>query len=277
MNSTPWASNHDGSLNSLRRVQGNLTVDMIMVRRDNFDTCLVDETAAQVKARNGRQFSYFPVADAGGHILGLYDAERWFNREAPESTVGDDFEPLSEDILIGADASIVEFIMQADSHPTNLVVSGNRIEGLVSLSDIQQLPARAAIFTLITSLEMAMSIAISHHWPYGNSWLAHLSEARRDKIFEEIKKAKSGDGFVSELAFTQIHNKACIVGRAKLLDRSRTGIETSFRKIVRLRDSVAHSNEYATTPASAREVCGIVREIYQFKEELLNVIEPQQG
>lgn len=277
MANTAWASNHDGSLNSFRRVQGNLTVDLIMVRREDFDTCAVEESAAQVKARNARQFSYFPVADAKGRILGLYDAERWFRREAPESKIEGDFEPLSEDILIGADASIVEFIMQADSHPTNLVVSGSRIEGLVNLSDIQQLPARAAIFTLITSLEMAMSLTISHHWQDGNGWIAHLSDNRRDRMLNEIKQAKQRDNFVSELAFTQIHDKACIIGREGLLGRSRTRIEASFRTIGELRDSVAHSNEYAATPDDAKMVCRVVRDIYEIKAELLKVIETESG
>lgn len=277
MNSSAWASNHDGSLDKLRRVQGNLTVDLIMVRRNDFDTCALDETAAQIKARNAKQFSYFPVADDEGHIIGLYEAERWFSDDAPETKVEDEFEPLSEGFLIGADASIIDFILQADAHPTNLVVSGSRIAGLVSLSDIQQLPARAAIFTLITSLEMAMSLAISHHWSDGNDWISHLSHERRDKMLKEIKKAKQGDSFINELAFTQIHDKACIIGREKLLNRSRTKVEKSFKKIGALRDSVAHSNEYSATPGSAKDVCKVVQDIYQIKEELLKVIESKSG
>lgn len=246
-----------------------------MVHREHFDTCSVDETAAQIKERNSMQFSYFPVADSKGGILGLYNAERWFDGEAPETEVRDDFVRLSEDILIGADASIIDFIMQADIHPTNLVVSGSRIEGLVSLSDIQQLPSRAAIFTLITSLEMAMAMAISHHWPDANGWLSHLSDERRNKVLDEIRKTKNDDGFVNELAFTQIHDKACIIGREGLLGQSRTKIEQSFKKIRALRDSVVHSNEYAATPGSAQDVCGVVREIFHIKEELLKVIDRQ--
>ncbi|QDZ00121.1 hypothetical protein FQ775_06845 [Nitratireductor mangrovi] len=270
---TDWASNHDGSLEALRRVQGNLTVDLIMVRRDAFDTCSLDETAAQIKRRNAKQFSYFPVADAEEQILGLYNAERWFTVVPPDTRVADDFEGLSEDMLIGADASIVDFVVQADSHPTNLVVSGRQIAGLVSLSDIQQLPARAAIFALITSLEMAMSLAISGRYPNCGDWMALLSEERRIGLLEEIEKAQQRDIFLSEIAFTQIHDKACIVGKSGLLDRSRTSVEKSFKKIRALRDNVAHANNYAATPAEARSVCGVVRDVYKMKSELLKVIE----
>ena len=71
----------------------------------------------------------------------------------PHEPIADYFEPLSEDHLIGADASIIDFVMQAENHPVRLVVSDDEVAGLVSLSDLQHLPVRAAIFTLITSLE----------------------------------------------------------------------------------------------------------------------------
>ena len=66
--------------------------------------------------------------------------------------------------MIGADASIVEFVMTADKRPIRMVVSGDRVAGLVSLSDLQHLPVRAAIFTLITSLEIAMAKRIEEEW-----------------------------------------------------------------------------------------------------------------
>lgn len=273
-----WATNHDASLEGLRRVQVSLTVDLIMVRRDApFETCSVDETAAQIKRRNAKQFSYFPIANAEGQIIGLYDAERWFRADAPDTPVGTDFKTLSEEIIIGADASIVDFLSRADRYPTNLVVSGRQIAGLVSLSDIQQLPARAAIFTLITSLEMAMSLTISLRWPVVADWKSLLSDGRREKLIDEINEAKRRDGFVSEIAFTQIHDKACIIGKGNLLGLSRTKIEKTFKKIGDLRDNVAHANEYAATPNDARDVCGVIKEIYEFKAALLKVIESRKG
>lgn len=157
-----WAPNHDASIEKLWRVQSSLTVGLIMVARDGFDTCTPTETAADVQRRNAYSFSYFPVENEG-RILGLYNAERWFSGIAPDTPVADDFQALSEDILIAADASIFDFIMQADRHPTNLVVSGSQIAGLVSLSDIQQLPVRAALFSAITSFEMAMALVIETH------------------------------------------------------------------------------------------------------------------
>jgi len=49
-------------------------------------------------------------------------------------------QPLSEDNLIGADAGILAFVKMADRHSCRLVIAGSEITGLVSLSDVQQLP-----------------------------------------------------------------------------------------------------------------------------------------
>jgi hypothetical protein len=202
-----WATNHDASLDGLRQVQGSLTVDLIMVPRSAFQTCTTGETAAQVKSRNAHGFSYFPVVDRRQRVIGLYHAERWLSADAPDTSIADDFERLSEDIVIGADASIFDFVMQADTYPIKLVVSGNQIAGLVSLSDLQKLPVRASLFALITSLEMAMALAIERRWPNPDDWMGMLSEGRRATLLNAIDDAKVGDGFVSEIAFTQLHDK----------------------------------------------------------------------
>ena len=154
--STRWANPGDPGPDVLERVQRSLTVDMIMAPRDNLETCRCDEIASTIMARNARKFSYLPVVDETERILGLYCAARWFDRNAPKEAIGNDFVPFSEDIVIGADASIIDLVKTADQRQTGLVVSGDRVAGLVSLSDLQQLPVRAAQFTLITRLEIAM-------------------------------------------------------------------------------------------------------------------------
>lgn len=262
---------HDTSLDKLHKVQGSLTVGLIMVPRGEMLTCAPGDHAADVKDRNRDNFSFIPVV-VGDRVIGLYNAERWFDQDTPDTRVGDDFLPMSEDIVIGADASIFDFIRQADTHPTNLVVSGNRIAGLVSLYDIQQLPVRAALFALITSLEMAMAEAVKARWPRASDWMEGLSDGRRKKLAGLIAKARTDDSFVSEIAFTQFSDKADLIAKGKLLSGSRRALEREFGAIRDLRDKLAHANSYAHTPEAAKGVCEIVRSIYQLKEELFEAI-----
>lgn len=271
-----WASNHDASIEKLQRVQGSLTVDLIMIERDDFFTCKADETAREVAAKNTNQFSFLPVIDQHDQIIGLYNAERWFTNEAPQTKVGNDIQQLSEQIIIGADASIFDFIRQADAHPTNLVISRERIAGLVSMSDIQQLPVRAALFSLITSLEMAMAATIQRHWPQTDGWLALLKEHRQQKLNEEISIAKERDVFVDAIAFTQFCDKTDLIREAQILPTPECGSKGKLKNIQKLRDNLAHANSYADTPKEARKVCEVVRSIYKLKEELLGFISTSQ-
>ena len=266
----PWAKRGDVGLDVLGRVQDGLTVDMIMTRRNDLMTCRCEEAAREVKARNNEhRFSFIPVKDGNGRIQGLYHARRWFDQEAPDGPIGDDFERLSEDLVIGANASILEFVRTADERPTRLVISGDQIAGLISQSDLQLLPVRAALSTLMTSLEMAMAERIEAEWPdTASDWLNLLSPGRRTKILERIDIAREEDGFVNEIVFADLPDKADIIVKRRLIGGSATKLRRCFKAVGRLRNKLAHANYYAETPEAASQVSAVVRTIFSIKEEL---------
>lgn len=243
-----------------------------MVPREDFMTCTSEETEAEIQRRNLQHYSYIPVLDDRNRILGLYDAEKHFAAAAPDQQLGSHYSPLSEDILIGANASIFDFILQADTHPTNLVISGEKIAGLVSLSDIQQLPVRAALFALVTSLEMALGVMIGRLWPNTGDWLGRLSSQRQRTITSWVEKAQKRDGFVNELAHTSLRDKGVLVAGSGLMETPSGKISSTVDDIYALRNKLAHGDEYAATPEDAKKVCEIVRSIYQLKDELLRAI-----
>lgn len=264
-----WASNHDPSFEALSRVQGSLTVDLIMAPRAVFKTCMTVETAAAIKGRNQDEFSYFPVVDYRDSVLGLYNAERWFKMEAPDSPIGDDYQRLSEDIVIGADASIFDFMLRAETHPTNLVVSGNKIAGLVSLSDLQQLPVRAAIFALITSLEMAMANRIERHW-HGepDGWHKHLTDDGRKALVKKIKRAKNDNSYVGDVVLSEFSDKCKVLWEGNLLHNWIDGNPDILDRARLLRNDLAHGKQFAESPTRAAEACKLVREIMKIKKVL---------
>lgn len=272
-----WAARGDIGLEGLERVQGSLTVGMIMALRDDLMTCRREESVATVRARNVESFSFIPVVDARGRYLGLHRAEQWFGRTAPDTPIEDDFELFSEDMVIGADASIFEFVKTADDRPTRLVVSGHQVAGLISLSDLQQLPVRAALFTLMTSLEMVMARRIEAEWAGGSEeWMALISEDRQGPLRDAIARAKAGDGYVNDIVFTQLCDKATIILKSKLLNGSRRQLEAKFKCIEALRNDIAHANYYAETPEAARKVCATVRTVFEIKTELILGIPEQE-
>ena len=273
-----WSSRGDIGLDVLDKVQRGLNVGMIMTHRDDLMTCRKDERISAVMARNSMDFSFVPVVSEEGRYLGLFNASGWFKQTAPDRVIGEDFEPFSEALVIGADASIFEFVVTADERPTRLVISRDKVAGLISISDLQQLPVRAALFTLITALEIVMARRIEIEWADDHgAWKGLLSEARRSAVEEKISEAHLNDYFVSEIALTQFSDKATIIYKARLINGSRRLLEGRFKTVENLRNSLAHSNYYAETPESANDVCAAVRTILQLKTEMLEGIDANKS
>ncbi len=265
----PWATRDGVGFDVLDRVQDSLTVDMIMTHRHRLMTCRPEDRVDAIMARNTDRFSFLPVEDADGRIDGLYKADHWFDKPAPRQPIGDDFETLSEDMVLGADASILEFVKTADERQARLVVHDDEVIGLITLSDLQQLPVRAALFTLLTSFEMVMAKRIEAEWPSEpDGWLKLLCPKRRKSIRRNIRKAKQNDGFVSEIVSTQFSDKAAIIEGRALLSGCRTALECDFSSIRDLRNNIAHANYYAETPKAARGVCAVVRTILEIGTNL---------
>lgn len=265
----PWAKRADVGFLALEGVQRGLTVGSIMTPRDRLMACRREDSARAVMSRNTGRYGFLPVLDDKNDILGLYRAEQWFGREAPDQPIGADFLPLAETLIVGADATIIAFLTSAHEQPTKLVVSGHHIAGLVSLSDLQQLPVRAALFTLITSLEIVMADWIEAQWPDDpEGWLALLSQGRRKKVLKRIKDFKNSDSFVGEVLCTEFKDKCTIIRQRASIPVSKNQMERDFSAIRDLRDQLAHASRYAQTPHEALEVCRVTRRILEFRQLL---------
>ena len=254
-----WANVADVTPEAVNAIQADLTVRLLMTERSAVMTCKRDDPIDAVVAGNVEQFSVLPV-ESEHRICGLYRADQWFDkRDVPNRPIGDDFERLREGDLIGIDAGILEFLTDAVEHPTRLVVSGARVAGLVCLSDIQKLPVRAAIFSAVTALEMAMANRIEANWqddPAG--WLDLMNESRRKKHELAVQKARQDDTFVSDILLTQFADKRTIIQKRGLVPGTKKDVGREFRAIERLRNSLAHGNHYGETPEKARDVCRTV-------------------
>jgi hypothetical protein len=147
-------------------------------------------------------------------------------------------------------------------------VSGARIDGLVSLSDLQKLPVRAALFALITHLEMTMTDAIRRECMASATWKARLSPDRLEKIEARQKSAKKDDNWVDDLLFTEFADKKTIIRKGAIVSDARTHFEKAMTDAQRLRDLLAHANDYAESRAAAAKVCRTARTIEHWIEQL---------
>jgi hypothetical protein len=130
------------------------------------------------------------------------------------------------------------------------------------------LPVRAALFGLITYLEIAMTGVIRQEFNGSDAWLNRISEHRRQKLQGEIAKARSDEPLVDALLFTQFVDKANIIRKSGRLMVGKSAFESQFKKIQALRDRLAHANDYASSPNAAIDTCKTVRMIDEWNDRL---------
>ena len=267
---TRWASgDKTGSGDIFETLHSGLTVALIATERDTLMTCCPSESLRAAVSRSAeQQYDYLPVTDdEGSEIVGLLHSVDFVRNSSCTGFVEKHFRPLSERDMIGANASILDFIKEADSKPCRLIVSGDKIVGLVTLSDLQKLPVRAALFALITGLELTMAKAIRKKYKKDEDWLQLLSKCRQEKINKEVEKSKQGDAFVNALLFTQFCDKRDIIIKSFPFSRKKE-LRSQLKDIEKLRDRLAHANEYAAAQTEAKNVCKVVRDLLEIREKV---------
>jgi hypothetical protein len=251
-----------------------LAVSLIATPKSAFVTCRRDEPLSDVVARNTEKFDHMPVVDSTTNtIIGVVPLSAYYDAPSPAGTIADHMARLSEHHLIGANASILSFVLSADERPFRLVVSDSGIVGLVSLSDIQALPVRACLFSLVTGLELTMSRTIDVTFGASDDWKASLSEARQEKLKGEIERATRAGGIVSQLLFTQFADKITILKKSVFKDRpDKPETVRQLQAIEALRNRMAHANDYAPDNSRATRVCAQVRDIIRIRNLLRSIV-----
>lgn len=263
----PWANSSlavdaDALLGS---VEQGLSVRLIATSRKHLEMCEADEILQAVATRNeaNNKFDHLPVTRAGDGNARIHGLIRMvpflYGKREPNGRVRDYMEPLSEENLISADAGILSFVRNADTHPCRFVIAGPKIVGLVSLSDIQRLPVRPVLFMLITHLELLMTEVINAQFEHSDRWKDLLTAGRRKLLEKNIDRAKSSNIYVSSLLMTQFCDKRDVISQFARIKSISYMFEHDMKIVEELRNALAHASEYASTLEKAKQTCFTVR------------------
>jgi hypothetical protein len=272
-----WASDSlSDRADALRSFQNGLSVNLIATPRSLFETCAFDEELVSVIERNRENaFDFLPVTQSTSSkdktkspIIGLIEIAQFNSTANPRGAVRDYMRPLSEKNLIGADASILKFVRGADHQQCRLIISDTEISGIVSLSDLQRLPVRAALFAMVTHLEIIMTENIRRAFDGSDGWLERLSSDRQLKVRDKVAAAKTNDAYVDMLLFTEFADKVTIIRKSPNFSSSRTSFRRELSRIQTLRNDLAHAKNYAENRDAASGVCITVRLIDSWSERL---------
>lgn len=242
--------------------------------------CRPHESLAQVRGANvDPVFDYLPVEAIDGDIVGMFSAKSSLpaGEVDNEDLVRDHMCPLSEADLIGADATILDFIRRVRQEPL-LVVSGGRIKGLIAWSDLQKLPVRAAIFALVTGFELTMYEAIRALCSENDGWYKHLSPKRLERTKKVFAQRDGNNSDVELLLCTEFCDKRTILKKslqfasqpneARVMPMSKGTFDEEVKRIEALRNPVAHASTYAMNWEEVESL----RKTVQTVEKLRNCI-----
>lgn len=248
-------------------LEDGITISLIAT----FDlkTCSVHDQASDVLQRADLQeFDYIPVTEDGS-VVGVLIRDEALNAEGAVRSV---MHRLHESILISAEASLLSFVAEADQTPYCLVLRRRRIEGIVTLSDLQKLAVRPVLFSLITCVELLLAQWLRQKYPNEQDWLTRLSNGRRKKVEDKYEELSKKDMAIDRITATDFCDKRDAVLKLGAFGSEKNEREKQLDQIEKLRNAVAHAGEYASTSGAAKWVAQTVRSalnIIEFLEESL--------
>lgn len=210
------------------------------------DTCEPDANVASVLSDPCLiNFDCIPVR-SNGAIIG-------YVQRAPDAhgLVSDQMKTLEESVLVSADLALTQFVPLIPAKPFRLVLDGVTIRGIVTWSDLQKLPVRLYVFSLVTHLEMLMLYLIKSRKPRGEDWLDLLPPARQSKIKKDFERLRAARLDPAMLEFTSFGDKRQIIVALLGLDDSASAEPCDIQ--TQLRDAVDHTASYADSPAAVQD------------------------
>jgi hypothetical protein len=204
-----------------------------------------------VAALDGDEFSQFDyiVAVKEQEVCGLVDRRYATSLSlAADDIIDRVLMPISNGILISAESGILEYVLKAEETPARLVLSGDQIDGIITIADLQKLPVRTAVFSMIMHLELVLTAVLRELIPDPKSIFAMLPKARQTTRAEKFQDLHDNDLCIDEWGALDFCDKRDLLCKfVEGFGKNKKKCATDLKGIERIRNSLAHGGEYALT------------------------------
>jgi CBS domain-containing protein len=248
-------------------LEASVTVRLIATFEPDLIYCDEDDLVSQIRGSDKyRTFDYLPVK-SDGRVVGLLSLINLRNNSyACSDLVSEQMKQIDDTILISSDAGILAFIENAEEHPCRLVVSGVKLDGIVTLSDLQKLPVRPLIFFLITHLELLMAAIMRSTFNDDGDWLRLLSPNRCKNIKNDWNTLRKENMDIDRILATQFCDKRDAILKSGFLlpGISREQADKQLKDIEKSRNNIAHAGDIASTQSKALQMIHSVKSAQQW-------------
>lgn len=222
--------------------------------------CQHDEEIEAVLNRSDLlQFDQIPVQEQGV-IIGL--VRKLTVPSGAKGPARRHMQPLGESILVSADASLLEYIL--NDSLDRLVIHGTKIHGLVTRSDLLKLPVTLLGFALVTHVEAVMLTMLRATDISEQTWLGYLDQGSRKDIRKQYKRLSDKRSDPDLLELTTFSNKHTILEHLAAEEAYASCLPdkesiSQLEKIRQLRNMVAHTGGKDDSPDSIQELIDRLR------------------
>lgn len=170
-------------------------------------------------------------------------------RDLAEGKLGKYFKKFDSCELLSDTTSILEVLKVIIHYDYVFILSFGGVSGIITRGDLQKIPIRMWLFSLISLIEMQMLRIIRERFPE-NSWDKLIKPPRKekaDKLFEKRKKKNEEIDLVDCLQFC---DKYTIISKTEdLLEKLQCDKKkfcTLLVDLKKLRDNLAHAQDIIT-------------------------------
>ena len=272
---TRWASPplSTDSSELFSSIEEGLTVRLIATPKPR--VCGTGDAVQTVIDRDDlQQFDYVPVKD-GNRTVGLL--HRTKQRGPEPKLVGEAMESLHGGMLISSDSGILSYIERADEYEytCRLVLYGDRLDGIVTLSDLQKLAVRPALFLLVTHVELLMAQWIRGRGVPDEKILSRLPKERKVRAEQEWNRLRKNNLAVDRLTATQLCDKRDLLLELGFVSgkKQKADARVDLDDVEHLlRNPIAHAGEFAPDEERALEIVSTVRTARRWIDRLERAI-----
>jgi CBS domain-containing protein len=247
---------------SLLEFERNATVDLVAVY--DLVECRPAETVEDVLSRPEHlDLDHFPVTE-GGRVLGVLSRQEPPTHNPDLRPVREVMQAVTTAMIVGRSDPLTTVIENMSDGPNfRLVLEVGMIRGIVTLSDLGRLPARALVFSRITHLEMLLGAFIRARCGADDAcWMSKLSPGRRERIEVKYQELKSGHQNLDRVSAAQFCDKrVATIGLGLAVPESGANPKDMLETFERLRDQIAHAMSGFAEGERARDTARAVREL----------------
>ena len=189
--------------------------------------------------------------DMGYEVVGVRDkgvVVGYLNKQdLVTGRCGDSIKPFEDSLVVADVTPLPEVVLRLKESPRLFISLLGRVGGIVTRTDLQKPPVRMWLFGMVTLLEMRFTRLIDLCCP-DDTWQQFLSDGRVHKARDLLAERTRRNQQISLLDCLQFSDKGQIVARSKQLRElsrfeSRRQIEDAFKRLEKLRNNLAHSQD----------------------------------